>query len=61
MTLITIAQTYIQLKKNIENKTDDEVEAYLMMQEFNPEHPERKQLMIQQIGQIRGTVIPYVL
>ena len=57
----TYAQTYIELKNNIENKSDQEVTAYLMIKKFDQLNPRAQQLLMQQVRQIRGTVIPYVL
>ena len=57
----TYAQTYIQLKKSIENKTDEEVTEYLKIQKYDQLNPKAQQLMMQQVRQIRGTIIPYVL
>lgn len=59
--LRTYAQTYIQLRKSIENKTDEEVTDYLRIQKFDQLNPKAQQLMMQQVRQIRGTVVPYVL
>jgi hypothetical protein len=55
------AQTYIQLKKSIENKTDEEVTDFLKIQKIDQLNPKAQQLMMQQVRQIRGTVVPYVL
>ncbi len=57
----TYAQTYIELKNNIENMNDDEVTAYLMLTKFDQLNPKAQQLLMQHVRQIRGTVIPYVL
>ena len=59
--LKTFAQTFHELKINIENKTDEEVTAYLMIQKIDQLNPKAQKLLMQQVRQIRGTVIPYVL
>ena len=41
--------------------TDEEVAAYLLIIKFDQLNPKAQQLMMQQVRQIRGAVIPYVL